>query len=234
MNKKITITALIMLVLIMLLSGGVQAYQSIPTGTAVRYNGIYWPAYVRKIEASTGGMGLNETINTSTLLATTESNNIDVHQQKNTEYGAAVLLSASAYGKQGNGTTGSNYVHTNTYGLATSTGNVYGIYELGQGYYEWIAGGNSKWCSTNVDNRYENIYTTTAASIGDASLEAKAWHGGGYDSSWVGTYSTQYNIGLLRGNGSAFGYKSHYSGTAVNMTRYSGASRAVIVSGEGF
>lgn len=230
MNKKITITALIMLVLIILLSGGVQAYQSIPTGDIATHYGEYWFAYIRKIEASTGGMGLNETINASTLLATTESNNIDVHMQKNTEYGAAVLLSASAYGKQGNGTEGSNYVHTSDYGLATSTGNVYGIYELGRGVNEWVASGNSN-VSQSINTRYIDRYTseTSSQKNGDATYATAGWHSG--TAGWM--TGGVYTYGFIRGLGSPFGYTSKRTDDK-GTSKYAGTSRAVIVSGEGF
>lgn len=55
----------------------------------------------RQMETSSGPMGLNASIEVQNdkVVETTEPNNIDVHMIKNTEYGTALLLSASAYGE---------------------------------------------------------------------------------------------------------------------------------------
>ena len=65
---------------------------------------------VRKMEELGGTMGLSETLNDN-LTSSSTSNNIDVHMEKNTEYGALAILSASSYGnpnkvEDGNTTTG--------------------------------------------------------------------------------------------------------------------------------
>ncbi len=52
---------------------------------------------IRKMEQLGGAMGLSESIN-SDLTTNGDPNNIDVHMQKNTEYGALAILSASSYG----------------------------------------------------------------------------------------------------------------------------------------
>ena len=56
-----------------------------------------WLTNFRKMEEANGAMGLKETLN-SDLTASSESNNIDVHMMKSTEYGAIAILSASGYG----------------------------------------------------------------------------------------------------------------------------------------
>ena len=56
-----------------------------------------WLINFRKMEEANGAMGLKETVN-SDLTASSESNNIDVHMMKSTEYGAIAILSASGYG----------------------------------------------------------------------------------------------------------------------------------------
>ena len=183
-TNKIIVTIVLMLVTILLLIGNTNAaYQSIPTGKGVTAQPGTWMEEIRKMEGSGQGMGLNETINTSTCLATSTSNNIDVHMLKNTEYGAIVLLGASDYGKQGSGE--ARYMAkgaTTTTGTdvkASSTGNVYGIYELG--YYdmnvsntnfEWVAGGLGTFL-VNIAPRYKNVYTTSedSAKAGDATYE---------------------------------------------------------------
>ena len=54
----------------------------------------------RQMETSTGPLGLNVTISTDgdKVEETTQSKGIDVHMIKNTEYGTAAMLAASAYG----------------------------------------------------------------------------------------------------------------------------------------
>ncbi len=67
--------------------------------TPVKYGLNNYIVNVRKMEALGGAMGLTETLNDN--LTSTTSNNIDVHMEKNTEYGAMAILSASNYGNPG-------------------------------------------------------------------------------------------------------------------------------------
>ena len=69
---------------------------------------------IRKMEELGGAMGLTETLNEN--LTSTTSNNIDVHLERNTEYGAMAILSASSYGNPNNVNNGE-----------TTTGNKTGI-----------------------------------------------------------------------------------------------------------
>ncbi len=233
MKKKLIITTLLTLTIGTMLSTKTQAgYQSIPTGTVSTAYASTWVTGIRGIESASGGMGLSESINTSSLLATTEANNVDVHLQKNTEYGAVIILATSNYGKQGNGTPGSNYVNSTTYGLATSTGNKYGIYELGQVgesiASDWVAGGGSSFLGTSINPRYIDRYTTSETSYkkGDATYETKEWQGSNnhYDKSWISTSDS----GFLRGGGSIF----YYGG--FRNTSFKRYARACVVSGVGF
>lgn len=153
-KKKLLITMAVLFLLLMIMpTVKVQAgYQSIGTGTGVTQNLAPWMRGIRQMEGSGQGLGLSENINTSTLLSTTDSNNIDVHLQKNTEYGAVLLLGASDYGKQG-ATKEERYMNTGatigTAKQASTTGNRYGVYEMGYAdmttskstAYEWTAGG---------------------------------------------------------------------------------------------
>ena len=63
------------------------------------YKGIYysdyWITYFRDMEKTGGALGLSETINATTKLATSASNNLDSHMMKSTEYGAIAILSTS-------------------------------------------------------------------------------------------------------------------------------------------
>lgn len=202
-----------------------------------------WIIRVRQMESKGGGMGLNETVG-SDALATSESNGIDVHLQKNTEYGAAILLGASDYGKVGtvgaggkvNGSANSTaYMNTGSTTLtgtdlkASTTGNVTGIYELAGGgnSYEWTAGGGTSFLS-NIASRYRNIYETSGVGkAGDATVEngitfGSRWHGSNYAS-----FATGAN-GFRRGN-SSYGVFDFSSYTASS----SNYARACVVSGSG-
>ena len=54
----------------------------------------------RTMEQAGGSMGLAETLNAD--LTSKESNNMDVHMMRSTEYGAIAILSASGYGNPSN------------------------------------------------------------------------------------------------------------------------------------
>ncbi len=226
-TNKIIVTIVLMLVTILLLIGNTNAaYQSIPTGEGVKAQPGTWMEEIRKMEGSGQGMGLNETINTSTCLATSASNNIDVHMLKNTEYGAIVLLGASDYGKQGAGNV--RYMDTGlttTSGTdvkASSTGNVYGIYELGYynmniayKQYEWTAGGGSDFLRS-IAPRYINRYSIAEGSArsGDATVETKNWMGSS-NANWL--YGSGY--GFNRGYNGAFSYSGNDSAGNNNYCR---------------
>ena len=81
--------------------------------------GASWIQSIREMETSGQTMGLNETINTSTLVATSSSNNIDVHMMKTTEYGAMAILSASGFGWSGKLADAP---------VKSTTGNITGVY----------------------------------------------------------------------------------------------------------
>ncbi len=243
MQKKIILTTVLMLVVMLMLATGVQAnYQSKPTGTRTTTDAPTWIIRIRQMEAENQVMGLNEQIDTTTGLATTDSNNIDVHMEKNTEYGASVLFGASDYGKQGSSIeerrmdTGS----TTTSGTdvkATTTGNVYGVYEIG--YYnmntskigtpEWAAGGGSSFISTSIAPRYINRYKAGSSNAdpksGDATMETKHWH-----ESKSATWLNYYTYGFRRGGSGAFGFYC-FSDSGSNNS-YCG--RVAVVSGLGF
>lgn len=241
-TKKIIAIIALMLGIVLALNTNVFALQSTSTGTSKRDTATNWITTIRQIEGENGGMGLKETINTSTALATSEPNNIDVHLQKNTEYGAMVLLGASNYGKRAtNASANSCWMQiggTSTTGtatnLATSTGNISGVYELGyysrninSQDYEWTAGGGTSFLR-GIDSRYRDIYTTTTGKPGDATQEGSInlarWHTGSTHDGWA----TGSN-GFLRGNGSVGVFSCNY-GTAVSNRYY---ARAAVVCGAG-
>lgn len=235
--KKIAMAVVVIMITILLQTTKVQAgYQSIPTGSSPITISTTWIIGIRQMESAGQGLGLKETINTKTGLATSKSNNIDVHMQKNTEYGAILLLGASDYGKQGSSIEarrmdkGATTI-SGTDVKATTTGNVTGIYEMG--YYnmnisytmwEWTAGSISSFFSS-IAPRYWNIYTTSrsSAKVGDATEETSKWHKS-YGADWCdSTYPC-----TQRGYNGTFAYSAN--------NEYNGGklyARAAIVSGVG-
>lgn len=213
MKNKKTISLILAIFLLILLAPYSKAnYQISPNGTRVREYQTNMAVRVRYMEASNQVMGLNELCNGTTLEATTESNNIDVHMLKNTEYGAVAILSASKqYGKQGTGA--DSYINKNTStGIATTTGNQYGVYEMGQSH-EWVAGGRTN--TTPYLNKYYDIYTTNASSakVGDATIETKTWKGS-KTHHWLTGYSS--GQAFLRGSDGVFSYDSSNVNWAIN------------------
>lgn len=210
MKNKKTLTVVLVVLFLILLTPIVEAnYQMNPNGSRVYVSLNDLMNNMRNMEAEGQVMGLKETHDTTTLLPTTEENGIDVHMQKNTEYGACILLSASPkYGKQGTGS--DSYIHTSTStGIATTTGNQYGVYDMGNDNWEWTAGGgvNSYYVSQTTckkvpyDSRYYNIYSTLVTKAGDATTETSYWKGSsGPD------FGNRDDQAFIRGNGSAFNF----------------------------
>lgn len=182
-----------------------------------------WLLNIRKMEAVGGTLGLTDTINSSSLLSTAEnSNNLDIHMQKNTEYGAMAILSASAYGNPNKIASG-----------GTTTGNKSGIYIKING--ERVSAGSLRTNTqyTSANSKYKNLYTTSYVSkVGDAITETKGWHSSN-SNNWL--FSNDRS-GLLRAySGSIFSY---YGGSGINFGPAGDSeprpSRAVIVVGNGF
>lgn len=216
-----------------------------------------WMTQIRNMEAIGGGLGLTETIN-GKLIQTTETNNLDCHMEKNTEFGAMAILSASSYGNP------EKIEHG-----GTTTGNQSGVkININK---EWVAAGIMAACPAyaNASGRYKNLYTAKTENAltqviynyknGDAITETNGWHGSKV-STWISSTSTldrepgrnRYNAekgaGLLRTySGSIFSYYGYSNSCEVSndASDYERgiqdadfskpwASRAVIVIGEGF
>lgn len=174
---------------------------------------------IRQMENSGEAMGLFATID-DTGTETSGSNNIDVHMIKNTEWGGAAMLSASAYGEAPSGRSD-----------ASTTGNSYGIYQMADYPSEYVAGivkdsnkiGNIK----NVAGRYRNEYTAgdeNTSIPGDAIKECKGWK--------LATEQSFVYEGVpifARSYGSLFSYGS-YDG----YRHQSYTSRVAVVCGSGF
>ena len=188
------------------------------------YNLSDWMMNVRKMEELGGAMGLSESINDN-LTSSSSSNNIDVHMQKNTEYGALAILSASSYGNP-------NKINSGE----TTTGNATGV--VMKFNNEWTAAGSLDSKAINLKNsvnRYKNLYTTTyVAKKGDAMEETKNWHGAYSNVFFGGAYGILRNL-----NESIFSYDGgYYTGYGYDYTQNAyfanlHYSRAVVVQGDG-
>jgi len=122
-------------------------------------------------------------------------NQVDAHMMKNTEWGAVAFLSHSIYGKNAeitinnNGTTyytgggtGTSYI-TNV--AQSTTGTVYGVYDMSGNAWEYVMGnyasttGSSGLTVTGINGKYVDIYTGTAVGnsiMGDALGETAGWY----------------------------------------------------------
>ncbi|MDY4237383.1 MAG: hypothetical protein SOX86_05240 [Bacilli bacterium] len=127
------------------------------------------------------------------------SSEVDTHVSKNNEWGAVAYLTQSIYGRCTNSTTctevgvnnnssyitgygapaGSNY-NTSLGKNASTTGNIYGIYDMSGGAYEYVMGvyNNAKSSSgfnSLPDEKYYNNYTGSSYT-GHALTETKNWY----------------------------------------------------------
>ena len=119
------------------------------------------------------------------------------HMLKNSEWGAVAYLTESKYGRNGTEVTqntNSSYYTGGGSGTAyitkisqSSTGNIYGIYDLSGGGFEYVAGyykrgslSNGSSFADGVSDEYSTVYTGTSASsayiYGDATYETSGWH----------------------------------------------------------
>ena len=245
-NKKVFLTILFLMVMIIMMLSCNNSYAVLQVNGSDPATQLTkdWIVNFRKMEALGGTLGLEETINDD--LTSTESNNLDCHMIKNTEYGALAILSASSYG--------------NPYRIEdgdTTTGNKTGVQMNINN--EWTAAHstNIAWDRTGYEKvfkdaktRYINWYPYVEngkyqRKIGDALAETAGWHDSG-ESIWATrTDDTSYAGGFLRAtNGSIFSYDTQGRGHAYvgyeiyvwTKGQYNNeyASRPVIVVGEGF
>lgn len=224
MNRKylkeiISITLMTLLLLAINTGESKAALQANPnTKYTKKDTAINWMTNFRKMEESGGAMGLSETLNTD--LTSTDSNNIDVHMMRSTEYGAIAILSASGYGNP-----------SNDKDITSTTGNNTGIM-LNTANYELVAGGLKGSIFSGTNSKYYDTYTTaqTSARIGDALGTSSTsnpgctkWHSA-TEFYWV-TGSAPYYPYFQRGKGGIFSIGHIY-----NTTVY---CRGVAVCGAG-
>lgn len=240
MRKKQTIiTLLILIAILIILTPNSNAALQSNGGTPAKKNVGQWIKGIREMEGIGGTLGLTETIDSSKLLSTSGSNNLDIHMEKNTEYGAIAILSASSYGNP-------NKIESG----GTTTGNETGIVmNLNN---EWVAAGIIEACKeyVNADNRYKDIYEKNryevayTRKIGDAITETNGWHGSD-ESIWLSAWRTGSNdrqiatCALARATSkSIFSYngRNYLSGHwDFGKGHYENqwASRAIMICGEG-
>ena len=123
--------------------------------------------------------------------------NLNSHMLKNGEWGAVAYLTYSQYGRNGNEidiNENSSYITANGDNIAenvgkSSTGNVYGIYDLSGGAYEYVAtyyngsnaslaNGNSFASANENSTEFATAFSgdySRASSAGDATYETKEW-----------------------------------------------------------
>ena len=225
-NKILTLIIMVFAICMMLVPNNVNAALQANGNTSTTATIGSWLLNIRKMEETGGTLGLTDTIDTTSLVSSaTTSNNLDIHMEKNTEYGAMAILSASAYGNQ-------NVIANGE----TTTGNKTGVYiNLNR---EWVSAGKMEYDSVyiNVNKKYKNLYESTYVSrVGDAIGETSGWHSS-EASEWINRNDSS---GLIRGfGGSIFSYygKSDLPRNGYGEAYYTKpySTRAVIVVGEGF
>ncbi|MBR0491694.1 MAG: hypothetical protein IJJ82_06615 [Clostridia bacterium] len=195
-------------------------------------------ALIRQMESSTGPMGLNAEIDSSTGEETSQSNGIDVHMIKNTEWGAVTLLMDSDFGAKAAGT-GTSLAED----VRSTTGNATGVYEMYSGW-EYVAGVYENMTSqtyranlynaihdgTNLKpSKYVNAYSNptdvntdySGQKPGDATGETARWK-----SASGAAFVTSDAPVFKRGNSGAFYFFGDYG-----YDRSSLGSRATVVCG---
>ena len=184
------------------------------------------------------------------------SSEVDTHMSKNNEWGAVAYLTQSIYGRCTSSTScteiginnndsyitgygapaGSNSSVTNgTYNTslgkdASTTNNIYGIYDMSGGVFEYVMGVYNKTISGSgfislPDAKYYNLYAETSY-IGHALTETQNWYSD--DATFIDARIPWFRRGGAWSDSSYAGvfYFSHDSGNA----SYGNSSRFVITN----
>ena len=171
---------------------------------------------------------------------------VDTHMSKNNEWGAVAYLTQSIYGRCSNSTTcteiginnnnsyktgygakagssssATNGAYNTTLGKdASTTNNIYGIYDMSGGRYEYVMGvyNNAKSSSgfnSLPDEKYYNNYTGSSYT-GHALTETKRWYGD--NDGFVSASYPWFARGGYYGAGGVTGvfYFSSYDGNYIN------------------
>ena len=185
---------------------------------------------------------INTTIGDMYDYAKEYSINLNSHMLKNSEWGAVAYLTHSQYGRNGheidtndnsNFITADEGIEINT--KQSSTGNVYGIYDLSGGADEYVAAYNSESTGENLIKNgsqlvnetrkefvtaYRGTTTDVAYKLGDATYETENWN------SDIHVFPNSENPFFSRGGA----YSSTLEGTGI----FKFATKAGNPSGGGF
>ena len=132
-----------------------------------------------------------------------DTNNIDTHLMKNSEWGAVAYLSYSEYGRNGEipACAESYYVDDWVGNDYSTTNNIYGIFGLSGGALEMVAAGkdiagdDANFNSENKSTKYATYYGATDLNgddnniFGDAIKETSGWNSRNSVSSITGIFS---------------------------------------------
>ena len=249
MKRKITMTGIFLLMLMIVLTSDVNAaLQSRPGVTPlVNTSANTFFKEIRNMEAEGGVLGLSATFEEVTIgtgsyektwKETSDSNDIDAHMIKNSEWGAVAILSNSKYGAGIGGVKNTSSSTTGGDVTNSTTGNAYGVFGMygTTARIEFVAGtytgADTGWLWDMHYMFYANLrHRDMSAQIdgggipGDAMTETKNLSGGG------GINLRAYYPIIQRGNNGILSYNSSTSsyGSAANYI----GSRATIVCGEG-
>ena len=186
------------------------------------------------------------------------SSEVDTHMSKNNEWGAVAYLTQSIHGRCTNSTTCSEVginnntsyitgigdkpsstassVKTNTYNTisgknASTTGNIYGIYDMSGGAWDYVMGVYKKTISDSgfrslPDIKYYNNYTESSYT-GHAISETKGWYN---DQSFSVYFSVSpwFIRGCYYDDGELSGMFAFYGSSGINGNN--SASRFVITN----
>ena len=195
---------------------------------------------------------------------------LDSHLMKNTEWGAVAYLSHSKYGintevrinnnselmtgyaastkDAAESATNNQPYNTEVGYLASTTGNITGIYDMSGGVYEYVAGyrngslGNSGFTLNEINQTYRkyiDVYLNSSVTsyskgmLGDATKEMGPFYEG-YNNNWYGDYSHFVESSLswfIRGGGVGHGVNAgqFYFGRVAGEGRAYAGARLVLL-----
>ncbi len=182
-----------------------------PNVQSLRYKKVsYQFRDARQMEKANNAYGFPQSSSTTFNYngnLTGDNNNIDIHMMKNTEWGAVTYLSHSKYGTnkeiainsqntyttgcgpQSSGSTSSgstcNAYNTELGQTSSTTGNVYGVYDMSGGSWEYTMG--------NMVNSSNQFYASNANNWSTTSTPLAKY----YDSYTYNTSNTTYTRGRL-------------------------------------
>lgn len=246
LKKRMIIIGMTVILCILLNLNKVEAAAlQINEGTPAIRNVNEWIIEIRKMQEAGGALGLTDTINydesnpeSSDL--TSGNKSLDIHMEKNTEYGAMAILSASSYGNP-------NKINDGD----TTTGNKTGVViRISESTGERVSAGIENIAAQamkNASGRYKNIYEYDYASkAGDAIIQGSTnigtWHTTNPTTNWLSynqfypetaTLVRAFGTNIFGYNGTTGGWNSFGSWDGIGCWHQKVASRAVVVTSSG-